>query len=67
MHITLNNRSETIDKNKITVEELIKLKNFTFRMLVVKINKKLIQKEDYPNTVITDGDDVNVLHLVSGG
>ena len=67
MQITLNNRSETIDRNEISVEQLIELKNFTFKMLVVKINKRLIQKGDYSDTIIKDGDDVTVLHLVSGG
>ena len=67
MKIVLNNNTENLDFDSITVTGLLKFKNFTFKMLIVKINGKLIRKTDYETTVIFDGDDVNVLHLISGG
>ena len=36
-------------------------------MLVIKINGKLIKKMDYDTATINDGDEVMVMHLVSGG
>lgn len=67
MKIHLNNNGETIDKDQISVSELLVLKNFTFKMLVIKINGKLVKKMDYETTMIHDGDEVHVLHLISGG
>jgi thiamine biosynthesis protein ThiS len=67
MNITLNNRPDTIDKDQITVSELLKIKNFTFKMLVIKVNGKLVKKDFYESFKINNGDDVSVLHLVSGG
>lgn len=67
MEITLNNRQETFEPQSITVQELLDLKNFTFKMLVIKINGKLVKKVDYRETPVNDGDVVQVLHLVSGG
>jgi thiamine biosynthesis protein ThiS len=67
MEITLNNRKELVDQDSITLSELIKLKNFTFKLLVTKINGNLVRKEDRDKAVIKDGDDVTVLHLISGG
>ena len=67
MNIILNNRNETIDRDLLTVQELLEVKNFTFRMLVIKINGKLVKKDAYESTPISDGDNVTVLHLVSGG
>ncbi len=68
MKISLNNNPETIDSTEeITVSELLKWKKFTFKMLVVKINGKLIKKDDYEHFRIREGDDVNILHLISGG
>ena len=68
MKISLNNNPETIDNiEEITVNELLKWKKFTFKMLVVKINGKLIKKDDYEHFRIREGDDVNILHLISGG
>ena len=43
------------------------MKNFTFKMLIIKINGVLVQKGAYETTAIHEGDDVAVLHLISGG
>ncbi len=67
MDITLNNRTETIDYDKISIAELIKYKNFTFKLLVTKINNILIKKENRDSAIVKDSDNVTILHLISGG
>ncbi|HOW26262.1 MAG TPA: sulfur carrier protein ThiS [Bacteroidales bacterium] len=67
MRIILNNTEEEIIANTLTINELLRYKNFTFRLLVIKINGKLIRKEEYDTAVVRDGDNVVVMHLVSGG
>ncbi len=67
MEIILNNQPEKINKSELTVTELLELKKFTFKLLVIKINGKLVKKEDRDTTFIKQGDDVSVLHLISGG
>ena len=67
MQITLNNNKEEFEHPTLTVQELLDIKRFTFKMLVVKINNNVIKKDQYSMATITDGDNVTVLHLVSGG
>lgn len=68
MNIVLNNRPEKISGPKeITVQELILLKNFTFHMLVTKVNDQLVKKENRKDVTIKEGDNVVVMHLISGG
>ena len=68
MKIQLNNRNEIFDNiSEMSVEQLLKLKNFTFPMIIIKINGKLIKKENYSASIIKNGDDVTALHLISGG
>lgn len=67
MKITLNNREEIIDSENLSLDELLKLKNFTFRMLVTKVNGKLIKKEKRKTEIIKNGDNVAVIHMISGG
>lgn len=67
MKIILNNRPESFDKEKITISELLKIKNYTFKMLVIKVNGKLVKKDVYDFFEINEGDNIMVLHLVSGG
>lgn len=67
MHIILNNRTEELNVDQATVQELITLKNFTFRLLVTKVNGTLVKKGERENVVVRDGDKVDVIHLISGG
>ncbi len=67
MEILLNNRKESIDKDEITLAELIEYKKFTFKLLVTKVNGHLIKKDVRSKSIIRDGDEVLVLHMISGG
>ncbi|MFA8343362.1 MAG: sulfur carrier protein ThiS [Rhodothermaceae bacterium] len=67
MKIVLNNNEENFASEKMTIRELLNEKNFTFKLLVVKINGKLVKKDKYEETYISDGDKVIVMHMVSGG
>lgn len=68
MKIILNNREETFEgETTLTVSEILARKNFTFKMLVVKLNEDLISKESYESTQVQAGDKLTVLHLISGG
>lgn len=67
MKILLNNREEEFGKESISVNEMLVLKKFSFRMRIIKINGVLISKELYDSTIINDGDDVQMLYLMSGG
>jgi sulfur carrier protein len=67
MKITLNNRPEEFSEDEITVSEMLRIKKFTYRMRIVKINDRLIKKDEYDNAIIRDGDNVQMLYLMSGG
>lgn len=67
MKILLNNRDEEFEKDPITVSELLILKKFSFKLRILKINGRFIPQADYSNTFITDGDNVQMLYLMSGG
>ena len=55
------------EQEQLTISELLEVKNFSFKMLVIKLNGTLIKKTEYDSTPVNDGDDVMVLHLISGG
>jgi thiamine biosynthesis protein ThiS len=67
MTITLNNREESFEGNSMTVNELLKRKQMTFRMRIVKINGDLIDRKSYDTATINGGDNVQVIYLMSGG
>ena len=67
MKITLNNREEIIDVDELTISKLLKIKNYTFHLMITKVNGKLFKKTDRENAIINDGDNVAVIHMISGG
>ncbi len=68
MNITLNNRPETIEGiDELSIQELLELKNFSYKMLMVQINGSTVKKDDYDTTSIKEGDKVAVIHLMTGG
>jgi len=67
MKILLNNREEEFSNNSLSVSEMLVIKKFSFRMRIIKINGILINKELYDSTFINDGDNVQMIYLMSGG
>jgi len=64
--ITVNDNIINWEEN-MTITRILKVMNYTFRMLVVKVDGKLVKKSDYESTIVSAGADVKVIHLMSGG
>ncbi len=68
MQITLNNRPDFIEGfDQLSIQQLLEVKNFSYKMLLVRVNDTTIKKEDYDTTLISSGDKVAVIHLMTGG
>ena len=67
MKITLNNREEEFEAEELTMSELLKIKNYTFHLMITKVNGKLYKKAERDKAIIHDGDNVAVIHMISGG
>ena len=51
----------------MTVRAVLHAMNYSFRMLVIKVDGKLVKKEDWDSTTVPKGAEVRVYHLISGG
>lgn len=67
MEITLNNTKENFNSETLSISEIMKIKNFTFKMLVTKVNGNFVKREDYDKFFVKNGDNVSIIHLISGG
>jgi sulfur carrier protein ThiS len=67
MKILLNNREEGFTLEEMSVSDMLLIKKFSFKLRIIKINGVLIVKEKYDSTVIHNGDNVQMLYLMSGG
>jgi sulfur carrier protein len=67
MKFRLNNNDKIIEKEEISITDLLVLKKYSFKMLVIKVNGNIVKKDDYHSTLVKEGDDVLIIHLMSGG
>jgi len=67
MKIMLNNRMEEFDAKSLTVQQLLDIKKYSFRMRTVKVNGRYVPPSEYDKTTINDGDNVQIIYLMSGG
>jgi len=51
----------------MTVQDILDKKKYTFRMITVVVNGKIVPKEQYSSYKINDGDNIDVIHIMSGG
>ena len=61
------NRTEHPFREGMTIDSLLDEKGFVFHRIIVKINGLLIEKSDYANTFLKDGDNVEAIHIFAGG
>ena len=66
MSIEVNGRKVEWVQNE-TVKELLKRMKYTFPLVVVKINDKVIPRSNFPEVIVPDNSKVAVIHMISGG
>ncbi len=64
--ITVNGRTVPWQEG-MTVQTVLEVMNYTFRLLVIKLDGRLIKKENYKSAVVPENADVKVIHMVAGG
>lgn len=67
MKIILNNREEELTGEMMTITRMLELKKFTFRMRIIRVNGKLIPRDEYDSTMVNNGDNIEMIYLMSGG
>jgi len=65
--IRVNDKFDVEWQEGMTVDSLLEILKFTFPMIVVSVNGKVIPRSEYGTTRIEGNDEVKVIHLVAGG
>ena len=67
MRVTVNGLVEDYEVSALTVSGLMERKRWSFPLVIVSINERQIERSAYATTPLSDGDLVEIYHLVSGG
>ena len=66
MSIEVNGKKIDWVENE-TVKQLLKRMKYTFPLIVVKINDKVVPRSFYPEKIVPNGAKIAVIHMISGG
>ena len=66
MSITVNGKKVDWVEDE-TVQKLLRRMRYTFPLVVVKINEKVVPRKDFSDVKISDNSKIAVIHMISGG
>lgn len=66
MQIQLNGNDCIVDE-ETSLAILVELRRVNPRQIAIELNEKLIPREDYETTMLTEGDRIELVTLAGGG
>lgn len=66
MEIRINGEIETLDR-PVSLEELLTRLNLRKDTVVCELNRSIVKKNAYGNTLLNENDTLEIVHFVGGG
>lgn len=67
MQIFLNGDSFSIEEDKSTIENLIQKLKLNPEVIIVELNRKIVEKKDYSQKKVNQGDKIEIIQFIGGG
>lgn len=65
--IRVNDKFDIEWREGMTVEDVLEACGFTYPLVVVSVNGRVVPREDYGTFQVEDNADMKVLHMIAGG
>ena len=66
MSIEVNDKKVDWVKDE-TIKRLLKRMRYTFPLVVVKIDEKVVPRDNFSEIIVPDNSKISVIHMISGG
>ena len=67
MGIKLNGEQVDLNQEIKTIQHLLAFYKLEDRLVIVEHNREIVLKDQYENTIISNGDEIELVHFVGGG
>jgi len=67
MTIVVNGTKREFTAESLSVTELLGQMKYTFPNIIVKTKNMIVPKSDFQTTTVASGDEISIIHLMSGG
>lgn len=66
MQIQVNGDTRTLDAGS-TLLQLIQLLELEGKRIAVEINEEIVPRSEHGNTILNEGDNIEIVHAIGGG
>ena len=66
MRVTLNGEEREL-RAGVTIADLVVQLGIAERRIAVELNRDILPRDDYGTRVLSDGDEVEIVHFIGGG
>ncbi len=66
MRIIINGEQREVP-DQLTLSDLIRHLSLAPERLAVEFNRRVVRRADWPNTTLSEGDQLEIVHFVGGG
>jgi sulfur carrier protein len=67
MQLTINGERVTLSPSIGNVSQLLEHFGINQKVAIVELNQDILEKSRHAETVLTDGDKIEIVHFVGGG
>ena len=66
MKVTINGEIQELE-NEVKLDRLLELFSLPSQRVAVELNREVVRRKDWSDTVIKDADRIEIVHFVGGG
>ena len=66
MQLTINGESRELNED-ISIAQLLELSDLAAKRIAVEVNEQIIPKGRHAQTLLHDGDKIEIIHAIGGG
>ncbi|WP_438495975.1 sulfur carrier protein ThiS [Paenibacillus sp. IHBB 3054] len=67
MNLIVNGKGGAYEERCRTIADLLSRSEWTGRLVIVELNGEIVGKDVYGDTLLSEGDRVELVHFVGGG
>ena len=67
MKLLINHKEEQFDEKELTLHKLLEIKDLKFKRLLIRVNGKVVSENDISETKLKEGDQLDIVRIISGG
>jgi len=67
LQVQINGEPRQFSDDRLSLVELIQELSLTPQRIAVEVNQRIVRRQDWDQTIINEGDRIEIVHFVGGG